>query len=74
MTSTSIERDSKRADIARETNTVDPIFLFQQRRVIYFVNHSGFEWPEGWTTDDDGLYNAGGEALNHEGGEKWISP
>lgn len=56
-----------RRKIAEETSTRDPIFLFQRRRVIYFVNHVGFEWPEGWTTDDDGgLFNADGETLDHQ--------
>jgi hypothetical protein len=35
--------------------------------VVYFVNHSSFEWPEGWTTDDEGgLYDGDGDTLDHE--------
>jgi hypothetical protein len=50
-----------------ESSTRDPIFLFQQRRVVYFVNHSGFEWPEGWTVDDEGnMADADGEPLTDE--------
>ena len=63
--STDRARNSPRARVALETSTRDPIFLFQIRRAVYFVNHSGFEWPEGWTVDDEGnMADGDGEPLN----------
>lgn len=44
-----------RRAVAEETAICDPVYLFQVRRVIYFVGCSGFEWPEGWSVGDDGL-------------------
>jgi hypothetical protein len=65
--STDRARNSPRARLAVESSTRDPIFLFQTKRFIYFVNAPGFEWPDGWSVDDEGTLTDGeGNVLTGE--------